>query len=165
MNLNCDLNRLKWSAAIDDSLRFDSNHLRQVLVNILGNALRYASMEPAAIKIEWARGQGDRIELTIADDGPGLSHEVLQHVFEPFFTTEARGTGLGLYLARELCSANGAMLRYELGSEGGRYRGAFVLEAHAEPEGSDRKGVQDEQLERQGRQARLTSKVDKLGRL
>ncbi len=170
MNLNCDLKRLNWTAAIDDSLRFDSNHLRQVLVNILGNALRYASMEPAAINIAWARGPGDRIELTIADDGPGLSPEVLQHVFEPFFTTEARGTGLGLYLARELCSANGALLRYELGSEGGRYRGAFVIEAHAEPEASDRKGGQDEQRGMQGRQWRNGGKragqtQDEQGRL
>ncbi len=132
-HLRCDMNRLNWTAHIDDSLRFDSNHLRQVLVNILGNSLRYASMVPAAINIQWAKGQGDRIELTIADDGPGLSPEVLEHVFEPFFTTEARGTGLGLYLARELCSANGALLRYERGSEAGRYRGAFVIEAQVQP--------------------------------
>ncbi len=129
-NLNCDLKRLNWASALDDTLRFDSNHLRQVLVNILGNALRYASVAPAAVNIQWIKGQGDRLELIIADDGPGLAPEVLQHVFEPFFTTEARGTGLGLYLARELCSANGAMLRYERGPEGGRYPGAFVVEAH-----------------------------------
>ncbi len=131
-NVNCNLHRLNWSTSIQDHLRFDTNHLRQVLVNILSNALRYASSAAAAVNIQWQKGQGDRLELVIADDGPGLAPEVLQHVFEPFFTTEARGTGLGLYLARELCSANGALLRYERGVEGGRYPGAFVIEAHAQ---------------------------------
>ena len=48
--------------------------------------------------------------LDVVDDGPGLSSEVLQHLFEPFFTTDARGTGLGLYIARELADVNGARL-------------------------------------------------------
>jgi two-component system sensor histidine kinase PilS (NtrC family) len=49
-----------------------------------------------------------------------------QHAFEPFFTTEARGTGLGLFLSRELCAANGASIRYE--PPGAAGRGAFVVE-------------------------------------
>lgn len=125
----CDPARLGWSVSTTQLLWFDANHLRQVLVNILSNALRYASGAPAAVHIEWLQGNDDRLELQIADDGPGLAPEVLQHVFEPFFTTEARGTGLGLYLAREMCSANGAVLRYERGPAEGRYRGAFVIES------------------------------------
>lgn len=126
-----DPKRLNWALKCDALLQFDANHLRQVLVNILSNALRYASMEPAAVSIHWIRNQDDRLELVIADDGPGLAPEVLQLVFEPFYTTEARGTGLGLYLARELCGANGALLRYERGSQQDRYRGAFVIEMSA----------------------------------
>ena len=78
--------------------------------------------------MRWLSRGGDRLELRVADDGPGLAPEVLQHLFEPFFTTEARGTGLGLYLARELCHANGAVLRYErLVPEAGG-RGEFIVE-------------------------------------
>jgi len=51
----------------------------------------------------------------------------MENVFEPFFTTESRGTGLGLYLVREFCTANGAGLRYEQTADGGRYSGAFVI--------------------------------------
>src|SRR5690606_37561964 len=86
----------------------DASPQRRVLGNLVGNALRYASMAPGAVSIEWSEKAGDRLELRIADDGPGMSDEALRHAFEPFFTTEGRGTGLGLYLARELCGAKGA---------------------------------------------------------
>ena len=121
--------RIQTEVLTDAPLWFDANHLRQVLVNILGNALRYASSNPAAVRIRWQLGNDDRPKLTIADDGPGLAPEVLQHLFEPFLTTEARGTGLGLYLARELCNANGAVLRYDHSEQDPRYRGAFVIES------------------------------------
>ena len=123
-----DPRRIVWSLDSDAPLQFDSNHLRQVLVNILSNALRYASASAGAVRLRWLSRGGDRLELRVADDGPGLAPEVLQHLFEPFFTTEARGTGLGLYLARELCHANGAVLRYErLVPEAGG-RGEFIVE-------------------------------------
>lgn len=123
-----DPRRIDCSLDSDQPLLFDSNHLRQVLVNILSNALRYASASPGSVRLRWMSRGADRLELRVADDGPGLAPEVLQHLFEPFFTTEARGTGLGLYLARELCHANGAVLRYErLAPESGG-RGEFVIE-------------------------------------
>jgi two-component system sensor histidine kinase PilS (NtrC family) len=50
------------------------------------------------------------------------------HLFEPFFTTEARGTGLGLHLARELCTANGASIRYRPPSDNPVQRSAFIVE-------------------------------------
>ena len=109
-------------------IRFDPNHLRQVLLNLLANAMRYASRTPGAISIEWRERDSHRLELRIADDGPGLPTEMLEHAFEPFFTTESRGTGLGLYLARELCSANAATIRYQAGAPSGRHRSAFVIE-------------------------------------
>ncbi|HMN84277.1 MAG TPA: ATP-binding protein [Burkholderiaceae bacterium] len=123
-----DPRRIVCSLDSDAPLLFDSNHLRQVLVNILSNALRYASASPGSVSLRWLSRGDDRLELRVADDGPGLAPEVLQHLFEPFFTTEARGTGLGLYLARELCHANGAVLRYErLAPESGG-RGEFIVE-------------------------------------
>jgi len=122
-----DPRRVDVAIEVDAPMRFDANHLRQVVVNLLTNALRYAGDAPGAVRLSWARGAGDRLEFRVADDGPGLAPEMLEHVFEPFFTTEARGTGLGLYLARELCAANQATLRYEPAAEGARHRGAFVI--------------------------------------
>ena len=57
-------------------------------------------------------GYADRVELSVIDNGPGVPAAIQGQLFEPFFTTEAKGTGLGLYLARELCAANRAALEY-----------------------------------------------------
>jgi two-component system sensor histidine kinase PilS (NtrC family) len=103
-----------WIGADGDAqVRFDSLHLREVLVNLLGNAIRYASGKPGSIRVFAAPDATGRIELHVQDDGPGITPEVRAHLFEPFYTTSSKGTGLGLYLARELCLNNGAMLDYE----------------------------------------------------
>jgi two-component system sensor histidine kinase PilS (NtrC family) len=52
------------------------------------------------------------VELLVSDDGPGIPEAIRPHLFEPFFTTAASGTGLGLYIAREICDANNASLEY-----------------------------------------------------
>ncbi len=108
-------------------LYFDENHLRQVLYNLLRNALRHATTAPAAILIEWRDRDGERTELRVCDDGSGMSEEALAYAFEPFFTTDSRGTGLGLYLARELCRSNSSSIHYEALGADSRYRGAFVV--------------------------------------
>jgi two-component system, NtrC family, sensor histidine kinase PilS len=98
------------------TLAFDPNHLRQVLVNLVGNARRYSSGHAGAIVLKWRQREvanGVVDELLIVDDGPGLSANQSQHLFEPFYSSESTGVGLGLYLARELCAANGAELVYE----------------------------------------------------
>lgn len=118
--------RIDLSVTSDEPLAFDPRHLRLVLVNLMTNALRYATGGAGAVRLEWRRRAGDRLELVVADDGPGLPNEMLEHAFEPFYTTEARGTGLGLYLAREFCTANLATLRYERFA-GQRHSGAFVI--------------------------------------
>jgi two-component system sensor histidine kinase PilS (NtrC family) len=103
-----------WIGDAGDSVvRFDGLHLREVLLNLLGNAIRYASGKPASIRIFAARDGGACRELHVQDDGPGITPEVRAHLFEPFYTTSSKGTGLGLYLARELCLNNEAMLDYE----------------------------------------------------
>ncbi|MGE0803885.1 MAG: PAS domain-containing sensor histidine kinase [Lautropia sp.] len=113
----------------DEQPLFDPNHLRQVLVNLLSNALRYASDSPAAIVIAWRAAGAQQAMLTVQDDGPGIPADFRINLFEPFHTTETRGTGLGLHMAQELCVANGARLRYQAApADGGRYRGAFVIE-------------------------------------
>lgn len=99
------------------SVRFDALHLREVLVNLLGNAIRYASGQPASIRVAPVLDATGRLELHVQDDGPGITPAVRAHLFEPFYTTSSKGTGLGLYLARELCLNNGAMLDYEYRTE------------------------------------------------
>lgn len=100
-------------------VRFDGLHLREVLLNLLGNAIRYASGQPASIRIFAVRDGGRCRELHVQDDGPAITPEVRAHLFEPFYTTSSKGTGLGLYLARELCLNNEAMLDYEYRFDGG----------------------------------------------
>lgn len=93
------------------SICFDRGHLHRVITNLLSNALRYASSREAAIRIVGERDRfPNRLGLHIIDDGKGVDATERNQVFEPFFTTHAAGTGLGLYIARELCEANGARL-------------------------------------------------------
>ena len=102
-----------------------------MLVNLLGNAVRYASGKPGSIRVFPVLDATGRVELHVQDDGPGITPEVRAHLFEPFYTTSSKGTGLGLYLARELCLNNGAMLDYEYRADGRRRRrragGRFVI--------------------------------------
>ncbi|OWW22716.1 sensor histidine kinase [Noviherbaspirillum denitrificans] len=109
-------------------VRFDPLHLREVVVNLLSNALRYASGQDDSIRIELVSPLPSRLELHVQDDGPAITPEVRAHLFEPFYTTSSKGTGLGLYVARELCLNNGAMLDYE-------YRMGLSREGADEPSG------------------------------
>jgi two-component system sensor histidine kinase PilS (NtrC family) len=92
---------------------FDPGHLHEVVTNLLSNALRYSSGKPGSIRLIIKISSGNRRELHIQDDGPGISSAVRAHLFEPFYTTSSKGTGLGLYMARELCLNNYALLDYE----------------------------------------------------
>jgi two-component system sensor histidine kinase PilS (NtrC family) len=119
-------------------VRFDALHLREVLVNLLTNAIRYNSGKPGSIQIHVAEDAAGRMELHVHDDGPGITPEVRAHLFEPFYTTSSKGTGLGLYLARELCLNNDAKLDYEYRFDSGifgntRASGRFVI-TFAQPE-------------------------------
>lgn len=97
-------------------LCFDRSHLRQVLWNLVANAVRHSRGLPGSVGLHAHAGADPRqVELHVIDDGPGVPAEIRGQVFEPFFTTRASGTGLGLFIARELCEANGASL--ELGPE------------------------------------------------
>lgn len=95
----------------DLGVYFDRGHLHRVLANLIDNALQHASLAAGAVRIIGTlNGVTGRVELDIIDDGPGINTDVHSKVFEPFFTTRAAGTGLGLYIARELSAANGAQL-------------------------------------------------------
>lgn len=120
-------------------IAFDPNHLRQILVNLLSNGLRHASERAGAVLLFWTETVAGIPQLWILDDGPGIADAQRVHLFEPFFTTETQGTGLGLHLTQELCTANGAAIRYEeslvLSPDiQQRYRAGFVI-VPAQPEG------------------------------
>lgn len=102
---------LNVQVAQGSSIWFDRSHLIRVISNILGNAQRYASGGADSIRL-WAQRAADglHVEIHIHDDGPGIPMDMRSRVFEPFFTTYGKGTGLGLFIARELCDANGALL-------------------------------------------------------
>lgn len=90
---------------------FDRGHLHRVLWNLLVNALRHASAGQGAVRVFIVAGGGRQLMLNIIDDGPGISQTLRGQIFEPFVTSHGSGTGLGLYIARELCEANGATLQ------------------------------------------------------
>jgi two-component system sensor histidine kinase PilS (NtrC family) len=101
--------------------QFDPDHLRQIVWNLLRNAWRFSRKQAGSIRFS-AQTPGDGVQLDIEDDGPGLSPEHQGRLFEPFFTTDAQGTGLGLFLARELAEANHAALAYVSGARGAHFR-------------------------------------------
>ncbi|OGT66678.1 MAG: hypothetical protein A2993_04010 [Gammaproteobacteria bacterium RIFCSPLOWO2_01_FULL_47_190] len=90
----------------DIMVRMDSSQLYQVLWNLADNAIQYST---GNILLELHCGvkkDSQRAYIDILDHGSGIKEEVLEHLFEPFFTTNPMGTGLGLYIASELCEAN-----------------------------------------------------------
>ena len=93
---------------------FDAEHLRRVLVNLLDNARRYASQTPGAMHLRLDSRDSLRAFLSVASDGALIPGEVERHLFEPFFSTRSRGTGLGLYICRELCERYGASVDYRV---------------------------------------------------
>jgi len=115
-------------------VRFDPDHLRRVLVNLLDNARRHASEAPGAIVLRLARTSPQRVELAVASDGEPIAPDVERYLFEPFFSTRSRGTGLGLYICRELCERCGAAIDYRQRPAGHRHRNEFVIAMRAATE-------------------------------
>jgi two-component system sensor histidine kinase PilS (NtrC family) len=110
------------TAAGDVQVRIDSSQLHQITWNLCQNAIMHAlpSAPAAPIELRYGRlGGVGRPYLQVADRGPGIAAADTERIFEPFFTRAQRGTGLGLFLARELASANGATLLYEAREGGG----------------------------------------------
>ncbi len=111
------------------SVKFEQSHLRQVLYNLVDNALRFATGGAKSVRIVIERApEQDRAQLWVFDDGAGVPVDARAALFEPFFTTRTQGTGLGLYLAREFCVTNRAVLSYSSRREvDGSSRDGFLL--------------------------------------
>jgi two-component system sensor histidine kinase PilS (NtrC family) len=100
-------------------VRADPGQLRQILHNILDNALTHSGLPAEHLVIQMSAAklqESGRVQLDIYDNGRGIPPEIASDIFEPFYTTTHRGTGLGLYIARELCECNHARLGLVHGS-------------------------------------------------
>ena len=113
--------RIALETAREAIVEFDREHLRQILWNLLRNAVHHAREEAGSVRIA-LNAYADQVELNVIDNGPGVARVNQGQLFEPFFTTESKGTGLGLYLARELCAANRAALEYVDDMRGAHFR-------------------------------------------
>jgi len=104
---------------------FDPDHLRRVLVNLLDNAGRHASQGPGSIRVHLFASDDRGAVLSVASDGAAIPADVERHLFEPFFSTRSRGTGLGLYICRELCVRHGASIEFRPLNDGQRHHNEF----------------------------------------
>ena len=95
------------------TISFDTHQLEQIFINLINNGLRHSSYAHphAVVEIEIYCADNDVI-IDILDDGTGVNTADLSHLFNPFFTTDKAGTGLGLYLSQAFCEANHARLLY-----------------------------------------------------
>lgn len=109
----------------------DPRHLQQVLTVLVQNALTHGHRPADPARVSVVVGEADgRPVIDVCDAGPGIPEDVRAQLFRPFFTTSEHGTGLGLYIARELCVANEATLDYVPRAEGGCFR-IGLPDAHA----------------------------------
>jgi two-component system, NtrC family, sensor histidine kinase PilS len=104
---------------------FEEDHLRRVLVNLLDNSLRYASKHSSGIEVFIQSPEQPKlgvdgkllvqsaVRLAVWSDAPPIEQGVQRHLFEPFFSSESRSSGLGLYICRELCTRHGAQIGYQ----------------------------------------------------
>ena len=110
------------SSAADLEVRVDPSHLHQLMWNLCENALKYGRKFDSNDAIEIRTGRiatSERPMLEVLDRGPGIQQSDAERIFEPFFTAGQGGTGLGLFIARELAQCNRAVLIYEPRSGGG----------------------------------------------
>ena len=94
-------------------VEFDAEHLRRVLVNLLDNALRYRSGASDSLQLHTRMESPGQASVQVWSNGPPMDQSVERHLFEPFFSSESRSSGLGLYICRGLCERHGASIGYQ----------------------------------------------------
>ncbi len=114
----------------DAEVNFDPAHLHQIMWNLCKNAVKYAKEDNDKLTLLIQVGVPDHTKnlvLNVIDNGEGISEEFQERLFEPFNTTSTKGTGLGLFMCRELSQANGSTLEYvQLASSGSCFRLSFA---------------------------------------
>ena len=120
----------------DVLVQVDASHLRQILHNLWENAERHARLPDRELTVRLAAGHGNDGEpyLDVGDNGPGVDDKTAAHLMEPFFTTASDGTGLGLYIAGELCECNLARMALLPSDKTGADEGARFRITFARPE-------------------------------
>ncbi len=130
LSAKIERNQIKINITPTDTLiNFDPNHLQQLLWNLCQNSILHSGKTNSSkILIQLTGGCEDDKQapyLDIIDNGPGIEKDLLSNIFEPFFTTSGNGTGLGLYITRELCERNKARLNCLSIKTGARFRISF----------------------------------------
>jgi two-component system sensor histidine kinase PilS (NtrC family) len=123
------------------TVQFEGDHLRRILVNLLDNARRFASDKAGGIQVQTEGMHEQYATLRVWSEGPSMDQTVERHLFEPFFSSESRSSGLGLYICRELCEGHGATIAYQRASrevagapaEGNEFSVSFVCIAQTTP--------------------------------
>ena len=106
----------------DSEVVFDKRHINQILWNLCKNGWRHGQQSKQSLKLSISNDKsGQFVHVVVKDDGRGIDPKIQPHIFEPFMTTEKTGTGLGLYIARELAEANGAKLTYVTSEQGTQF--------------------------------------------
>ncbi len=106
----------------NNDISFDRRHLNQILWNLCKNGWRHSKQLQGSLKLRiFSTPRLQTVSVEISDDGAGIPENIRNHLFEPFFTTEKSGTGLGLYIARELADANGAKLQFKTSNSGTQF--------------------------------------------
>ena len=121
-----DTFRLEFATG-DTELRFDSGHLTQILTNLCNNACIHGDAAKTIV-IRVFTDPARALCIEIADQGPGIDADVLQQIFEPFYTTSHQGSGLGLYIVSQLCELNNAHISARTNPDGGT---SFILKTTA----------------------------------
>ncbi|UTH75040.1 PAS domain-containing sensor histidine kinase [Chromobacterium sp. IIBBL 290-4] len=101
-------------------LRADGGQLEQALINLIKNAFEATAHQPRArLEVNATLARGGRLRLEVADNGPGVPDELIEQIFTPFYSTKAKGRGIGLALVRQLVNSNGGTVRYARKLNGG----------------------------------------------
>lgn len=90
----------------------DPRHLEEIFFNLISNACQTLKSTGGMIRVD-AKAAGDKVRVTVADNGPGIEAGALERIFEPFYTTKTDGTGLGLYITKQLVEKNGGTISVE----------------------------------------------------
>lgn len=127
------------------TVQFEGDHLRRVLVNLLDNARRFAADHPGGMQVQTQVLQGTQPSVRVWSEGAPMDQSVERHLFEPFFSSESRSSGLGLYICRQLCEGHGASIAYQRSTrlvagravEGNEFFVQFVRAAQALPSATE----------------------------